>query len=61
MIISKKLTVDRLEEIKRFPISYDEDCPKLTPEKLDRMKPRYPVYVAEDSGHDTAMCAVTAY
>jgi hypothetical protein len=27
MITSKKLTAERLEEIKNYPMSYDEDSP----------------------------------
>ncbi|GHV48955.1 hypothetical protein AGMMS49546_39730 [Spirochaetia bacterium] len=44
MIISKKLTAKRLREIKKYPITFDEDSPKLTPEQLARMKPAYPEY-----------------
>jgi len=40
MIISDNITPERLMEIKNFPITYDEDCPKLTKEQLARMKPR---------------------
>ena len=29
MIISKKLSLERIEEIKNFPVTYDKDCPKL--------------------------------
>jgi uncharacterized protein (DUF4415 family) len=44
MITSKKLTAERLEEIKDFPITYDEDSPKLTPEQIARLKPAYEKY-----------------
>jgi uncharacterized protein (DUF4415 family) len=44
MITSKKLSEKRIEEIKNFPISYDEDSPKLTKEQLGRMKPTHPEY-----------------
>ena len=44
MITSKKLSVERLEEIKQFPLSYDKDAPKLTPDQLNRMKPAHPEY-----------------
>jgi len=40
MITSKKLSPERIEEIKSFPVSYDEDSPKLTVEQLVCMKPR---------------------
>jgi uncharacterized protein (DUF4415 family) len=44
MITSKTLTAERLEEIKKSPIAYDEDCPKLMPEQLARLKPAHPEY-----------------
>jgi uncharacterized protein (DUF4415 family) len=44
MITSDKLTAERLEEIKNFPVAYDEDSPKLTREQLSRMKPAHPEY-----------------
>jgi uncharacterized protein (DUF4415 family) len=44
MITSKRLTVERLEEIKKFPVTYDEDSPKLTPEQTARLKPAYEKY-----------------
>jgi uncharacterized protein (DUF4415 family) len=44
MVTSKKLTAERLEEIKNFPLVYDEDSPKLTQEQLGRMKPAHPEY-----------------
>jgi uncharacterized protein (DUF4415 family) len=44
MITSKKLTSERLKEIKKIPVTYDEDSPKLTPEQLARMKPVHPEY-----------------
>lgn len=44
MITSKKVTIERLEEIKNFPISYDEDSPKLSPEQISRLKPAYKKY-----------------
>jgi uncharacterized protein (DUF4415 family) len=44
MITSKKLTPKRLEEIKKFPIFYDDDSPKLTEEQTVRMKPAHPEY-----------------
>jgi uncharacterized protein (DUF4415 family) len=40
MITSKKLTSERLAEIKSFPITYDDDCPELTSEQIARMYPR---------------------
>ena len=30
MITSKKITAEKLEEIKNYPIVYDEDSPKPT-------------------------------
>lgn len=44
MITSKKLTAERLEEIKAFPVSYDEDSPKLTEEQISRLKPAHEKY-----------------
>jgi uncharacterized protein (DUF4415 family) len=44
MITSKKLTPKRLQEIKKFPVVYDDDSPKLTPEQIARMKPAHPEY-----------------
>jgi uncharacterized protein (DUF4415 family) len=44
MIISKKLTAKRLEEIKKFPIVYDEDSPRLSEGQIARMKPAHPEY-----------------
>lgn len=40
MIMSKKLTDERLEEIKAFPINYDEDSPKLTLAQIARLEPK---------------------
>ena len=44
MITSKKLSPERIEEIKKFPITYDKDSPKLTPDQIARMKPAHPEY-----------------
>jgi uncharacterized protein (DUF4415 family) len=44
MITSKKLTPKRLREIKKFPVVYDADSPKLTREQVARMKPAHPEY-----------------
>ena len=44
MITSKKLTAERLEEIKNYPISYDEDSPKLTKEQIARLRPAHEEY-----------------
>ena len=41
MITSKKLTNERLMEIKAFPITYTKDAPKLTSEKIAMMKARH--------------------
>ena len=44
MITSKKVTTERLEEIKNYPISYDEDSPKLTKEQIARLRPAHEAY-----------------
>jgi len=44
MITSKKLSPERIQEIKNFPIAYGEDSPKLTPDQIARMKPAHPEY-----------------
>jgi len=44
MITSKKLTAERLEQIKNYPISYDEDSPRLTKEQIARLKPFHAKY-----------------
>ena len=44
MITSKKLTAERLEQIKNHPISYDEDSPRLTKEQIARLKPFHAKY-----------------
>ena len=44
MIISKKLSPERIKEIKEFHVIYDKDSPKLTAEKIARMKPAHPEY-----------------
>lgn len=44
MIISKKLTAERLAEIKAFPISHDVDSPKLTVGQIAQLEPAYPEY-----------------
>ncbi|WP_253673187.1 MULTISPECIES: hypothetical protein [unclassified Treponema] len=44
MITSKKLTAERLEEIKNYPILYDEDSPKLTKEQIARLRPAHEAY-----------------
>jgi len=44
MIISTKLTAERLEEIKNHPISYDEDSPKLTKAQIARLRPAHEAY-----------------
>ena len=42
MVMSKKLTPERIAEIMAFPITYDEDCPKLTKEQLAEFRPAHP-------------------
>ena len=44
MITSKKLTPERIEAIKNFPVTYDADSPKLTANQIARMKPTHPEY-----------------
>ena len=44
MITSKKLSPKRIEEIKKFPITYDKDSPKLTVDQIARMKPAHRQY-----------------
>ena len=44
MITSKKLSPERVKEIKKFPITYDADSPKLTAVQIARMKPAHPEY-----------------
>ena len=44
MITSKKLSPERVRAIMDFPITYDEDSPKLTAEQIARMKPTHPEY-----------------
>jgi uncharacterized protein (DUF4415 family) len=44
MITSKKLSPERIKAIMDFPITYDEDSPKLTAEQIARMKPAHPEY-----------------
>ena len=44
MITSKKLSPERIKEIMNFPITYDKDCPRLSPEQIARMKPAHPEY-----------------
>ena len=41
MVTSKKLSPERINEIKKFPIVYDEDSPKLTADQIARMKPAH--------------------
>ena len=44
MITSKKLSPERIREIKNFPITYDKDSPKLSADQIARMKPAHPEY-----------------
>ena len=44
MITSKKLSPERIKAITNFPITYDEDSPKLTADQIARMKPAHPEY-----------------
>ena len=44
MITSKKLSPERIKEIKSFPIVYGKNSPKLTADQIARMKPAHPNY-----------------
>ena len=44
MITSKKITAEKLEEIKNYPIVYDEDSPKLTKAQIARLRPAHEAY-----------------
>jgi uncharacterized protein (DUF4415 family) len=44
MVTSKKLSPERIREIKNFPVVYDKDSPKLTADQIARMKPAHPEY-----------------
>ena len=44
MNTSKKLSPERIQEIKNFPIAYGEDSPKLKANQIARMKPAHPEY-----------------
>ena len=44
MITSKKLSPERIEQIRNFPITYSKDSPKLTANQISRMKPAHPEY-----------------
>ena len=44
MITSKKLNSKRIAEIMKFPVTYSNDCPKLTADQIARMKPAHPEY-----------------
>ena len=44
MVTSKKLSPERIKEIKNFPITYDDDSPRLTTDQINRMKPAHPEY-----------------
>lgn len=39
MIMSKKLTPERIAEIEKIPLTYDDDCPQLTQEELKEFVP----------------------
>ena len=44
MIMSSKLTKERIDEIEKVPITYDEDSPKFTKEELKEFKPYHNEY-----------------
>ena len=45
--------IKRLDDLKNYPIVFDEDCPELTDEQLKRFKPVYPQH--RTSNLDTAV------
>lgn len=44
MITSNKLTAERIAEIEKVPISYDEDSPKFTADELKEFSPLHKEY-----------------
>lgn len=44
MITSKKLTAERIAEIEKVPITYDEDSPKFSKEELQEFVPYHKEY-----------------
>lgn len=44
MIMSKKLTAERIAEIEKTPIVYDDDSPQLTKEALQEFVPYHRKY-----------------
>ena len=44
MIASKKLTAERIAEIEKMPIVYDDDSPQLTKEELQEFVPYHRKY-----------------
>ena len=44
MIMSKKLTAERIAEIEKMPIVYDDDSPQLTKEELQEFVPYHRKY-----------------
>ena len=44
MIMSKKLTAERIAEIEKTPIVYDDDSPQLTKEELQEFVPYHRKY-----------------
>ena len=44
MITSKKLTAERIAEIEKTPITYDDDSPKLTKKELAEFVPYHKEY-----------------
>ena len=44
MITSKKLSAERITEIEKVPITYDEDSPKFTKEELKKFVPYHKEY-----------------
>lgn len=44
MITSKKLTAERIAEIEKVPVEYDEDSPKFTKEELNEFAPYHKEY-----------------
>jgi len=54
MITSKKLTTERIAEIEKVPITYDEDSPKFTKEELQEFVPYHKEYF-DRKGYQTRM------
>ena len=49
MITSNKLTAERIAEIEKIPITYDEDSPKFTKDELQEFVPYHKEYYRYNS------------